>query len=116
MKKGKVTTELGKWLKAANSKQQLDLCEQTGTTMSYLRLLSNAYRENPKVRLALSLVYEANKITATNNKPHVVMKTEMPYITLIGLATPSRRASAWCMEHGYVDGTGRPVSGDADDE
>jgi len=99
VKKGKVTTELGAWLKAATRAQQEELCLKTDTAMPYLRLLSNAYRENPKVRLALSLIHEANKISSEHN---ALTEKHMPYLTLMGLATPTRRGLTWTPADGYI--------------
>lgn len=91
MLKGKVNTKLGAWLKAATTVQQEELCERCGTTRPYLRLLSNAYRENPKLRLALSLVNEANSISTRHNCFIHMGNKKMPYLELLDLATPTRR-------------------------
>lgn len=96
MKKGRVVTELNGWLRAASPQQQQELCERAGISLSYIRLIANAYRENPKLRLALSLVKEANRITAAHNKGKSVVK--MPYVTILGLATPTRRGYEWPAE------------------
>ena len=101
MKKGKVNTELGAWLKAANKGQQQELCEKAGVSMAYLRLLSNAHRENPKVRLALSLVHEANKISVDHNTQGV--SGHMPYLTVMGLAEPTRRGDRWTVVGGFIN-------------
>lgn len=96
MEKGKVTTELGQWVRAATPQQQRELCERVGVSMSYLRMVANVYRENPKVRLALSLVVEANRISASHNRGKSAVK--MPYVTLLGVAMPSRRGYEFPIE------------------
>lgn len=96
MERGRVMTELNAWLRAASPQQQHELCERTGTSISYIRMIANAYRENPKVRLVLSLVKEANRISAAHNRGKSAVK--MPYITILGLATPSRRGYEWPVE------------------
>ena len=89
MQKGRVNTKLGQWLKAATGVQQEELCRRSGTSMSYMRLLSNAYRENPKLRLAIAIVEAANAIRLANFK-----KQDLPEVTLHDLAEPTRRGGA----------------------
>lgn len=96
MEKGRVVTELNAWLKAASPQQQQELCDRTGTSLQYLRMIGNAYRENPKIRLVLSLVKEANRISAAHNRGKSLVK--MPYITILGLALPTRRGYEWSPE------------------
>lgn len=92
MQKGKVNTKLGAWLRAASKEQQEVLCEQSGTSLGHLRLMANAYRENPKLRLALAIVNSANSISQQHNsRGPIPGKPWLPSLDLMDLAAPTRR-------------------------
>lgn len=84
-----IHTELKNWLKAATADEKIELAESCGTSLSYLRLLSGAHRENPKLRLAIAIVQHANRISLRNNRKRK-SSPKMPMLTLEGLAIPTR--------------------------
>lgn len=83
-------TALGKWLRAATTEEQNELARMIGKgSIYYLRILAGVHRENPRLRLALSIVHGVaviNQRAKTSNPPRIY-----PDVTLADLASPTRR-------------------------
>lgn len=83
-------TALGKWLRAATTEDQNELARMIGRrNIYYLRVLAGVHRENPRLRLALSIVHGVaviNQRAKTSNPPRIY-----PEVTLADLASPTRR-------------------------
>ena len=56
-----MATKLGEWLKLATKEERAELARRAGTSVGYLRLLGYGVRQNPKIRLALS-IYKATRV------------------------------------------------------
>jgi len=83
-------TALGKWLRAATTEDQKELARMLGRrSIYYLRVLAGVHRENPRLRLALSIVHGVSIINnrARNSNP----PRDYPNVTLADLAAPTRR-------------------------
>lgn len=84
-------TALGKWLRAATTEDQEELARMLGRrSIYYLRVLAGVHRENPRLRLALSIVHGVsviNQRARTANPPRAY-----PEVTLADLASPTRRS------------------------
>ncbi len=83
-------TALGKWLRAATTEDQNELARMAGMdSVYYLRILAGVHRENPRLRLAMSIVHGVaviNQRAKTSNPPRIY-----PDVTLADLASPTRR-------------------------
>ena len=83
-------TALGKWLRAATTEDQNELARMLGkTSIYYLRVLAGVHRENPRLRLALSIVHGIsviNQRAKVSNPPR-----DYPNVTLADLASPTRK-------------------------
>jgi hypothetical protein len=83
-------TALGKWLRAATTEDQNELARMLGkTSIYYLRVLAGVHRENPRLRLALSIVHGIaviNQRAKVGNPPRFY-----PDVTLADLASPTRK-------------------------
>lgn len=89
MEKDKDISLLALWLQRAKPEQRQELATMAGTTVGYLKLLAYGHRENPKLRLALSVVYFANIISSCSR---VLGQTPaLPRITLQDLAANTKR-------------------------
>lgn len=84
---GRMDTPLKKWMQAAGEDRVKQLAHQCGTTAAYLIQLSNAYRENPKVRLAIDLVVTIERM----NRLALEDGVSLPPVRLNDLATPTRQ-------------------------
>ncbi len=82
-------TALGAWLRAASTKDHIELARMAGCNVNYLRVLAGVHRENPRLRRALSLVHGIAVLNQRHNskKPDVLY----PPVTLADLASPTRR-------------------------
>lgn len=83
-------TALGKWLRAATTEDQNELIRMLGkNSINYLRVLAGVHRENPRLRLALSIIHGIaviNQRARTSKPPRIY-----PDVTLADLASPTRR-------------------------
>lgn len=82
------TNPLSQWVKMAPKWAIDDLSRRTNVSRVYLNHLASGRRENPKIRLALSLalaIYDLN--TEINLSSGVLM----PPVTLLDLAANTRR-------------------------
>ena len=82
---GRMDTVLAQWLRKATPAQRQALADGAKTSVGYLRLLAGVHRENPKLRLAMAIVEQANKIP-----PDGVTGVPLPIINLEDLAIPTR--------------------------
>lgn len=88
--RGRIHTQLSEWMSAATSPMQIELAKRCGTSVGYLRLLANVWRENPKLRFALDIVNHTN---ALNSEVLDKLCVVMPKVTIEGLANPTRYPS-----------------------
>ena len=83
-------TALGKWLRAATTEEQEELTRMLGLrSTNYLRVLAGVHRENPRLRLALSIVHGI--ATINNRAKFDKIPRHLPCVTLADLASPTRR-------------------------
>lgn len=89
MEKDKEISLLSLWLQRAKPEQKKELAELCGTSTGYLKLLAQGHRENPKLRLALAIVYFANVISKCSRE--MGQTPSLPRITLQDLAATTKR-------------------------
>jgi hypothetical protein len=81
-------TPLLQWLRHATPEMREQLAEQSGvSSLTYLYKLAGLHRENPRVRLALSIVRIANRIR--DKAPDEIAK-KLPVLTIEDMANPTR--------------------------
>ena len=86
---GRIDTVLAQWLRAATKEQREELADRAKTSVEYLRLLAGVHRENPKIRLSMDIVKEANNILPDLKNGGRVT----PVLSLQDLADPTRYGS-----------------------
>lgn len=92
MKHTRLRTILGDWMRSATEEERTLLADRAGTSINYLYQLAGVHRENPNVRLALSLVTYANLIRHERIKACAIDPEQcaLPRLTVQDLATPTR--------------------------
>jgi hypothetical protein len=81
-------TPLLQWLRHATPEMREQLAEKSGvSSLTYLYKLAGLHRENPRVRLALSIVRIANDIR--KRAPPDIAKA-LPILTIEDLANPTK--------------------------
>ena len=90
-REGTIETKLAEWLRCATQDERMLLAARCNTSLGYLRQLAHAHRENPKVRFALKIVDEANRIRDQNvNFGGARYRYRLPELTIHDLAEPTK--------------------------
>lgn len=62
MKEKRPIVRLAQWLSVSDRAMKEELAKRSGCSLNYLYILAGGHRENPRVRLAMSIVGAANEI------------------------------------------------------